>query len=133
MSTAAYVLGSALLLHAAYSSFEHHQLAQALNSLAAGALPYDIWLEVLVGVVVFGVGALNSIENTGFLSLRSPDDNSVHTSDNRFLKHIEMKHAMRVLNKIGVSEHEEFETRVPFIDIRKKRAEYAAWVAEKAD
>lgn len=133
MSSAAYILGTALLLHAAYSSFEHHQLSKALTLASAGLLPYDIWLEVLVGLVVFGIGALNSIENTGFLSLRSAEDNSVHTSDSRFMKHIEMKHAMRVLNKIGISEHEEFETRVPFIDIRKKRAEYAAWVAEKAD
>lgn len=111
-----------LVAHAAYSSYEFHRLA------GTAALPYDIVLELAVGVVLMVVSLLSLIRNHAKLSVV---DDTVVVPDDRFLKPIAMREAMKEFHEVGVTDYDEYETRVDFLDVVKKRDEYAKWAESK--
>ncbi|SGZ47744.1 CIC11C00000004091 [Sungouiella intermedia] len=116
-----YVVGGLLILHAGYSSYEHHQF------LSSTDIPTDIILELVIGLVVLNFGVLASIINTPRLGIAH---SQVVKHANRYLRPIEMSAAMDSINALGVSEFEEFDTRVEFLDIRQKRKEYLEWAGK---
>jgi Membrane magnesium transporter. len=102
----------------------------------------DIVIESIIGILVIVVGAVKSIENEPSYTIdgKNVDDpdsilkevqinEKVYTSD-KYLKPIEMKKAVEVIEKIGLSDYEVFETRVEFIDILAKRKEYRNWIEQ---
>lgn len=114
-----YIAGSFLIIHAGYSSYEHHQYLKSSTPL-----PLDVVLELIVGLILLNFGALESITNTRRLGIThsNPVDHP-----KTFLRPIEMSQAMESINALGVSEYEELDTRVDLMDIRKKRKEYLEW------
>ncbi|KAK6458858.1 magnesium transporter [Scheffersomyces xylosifermentans] len=124
-STAAfYVVGLLLLIHSGYSSFEFHKLS--IVSHYHGSLPIDIVLETVIAIIIIVIGAITSVSNTPVLSLKGEQINS----RSKFLKFIEMKDAVTVIESIGLSDYEELNTRVGFINIIKKRREYSEWLGQ---
>lgn len=113
-----YVVGGLLILHAGYSSYEHHQF------LSSAGLPSDIVLELIIGLVVLNFGVLASIVNTPRLGISHLQ---IVKQLSMYLRPIEMSAATESINALGVSEYEELETRVEFMDIRGKRKEYMEW------
>lgn len=123
-SSVLFLLGSLLFIHAAYSSFEFHQLLKIHSEYDYLPLPTEITVEVILALVTFIVGSIISIENEPKLSI----DNKLILQDDKYLKKIEMRKAMREFEKVGISGFEEYDSRVDFIDIKQKRKEYNDWV-----
>ena len=116
-SSVLYLLGSLLFIHAAYSSFEFHQLLKTHIEYDYLPLPTEITVEVILALVTFIIGSIISVENGPKLSI----DNKLIQQDDKYLKKIEMRKAMREFEKIGISGFEEYDSRVDFIDIKQKR------------
>lgn len=113
-----YIVSGALILHAGYSSYEHHQY------ISGSGVPNDIVLELVIGLVVLNFGLLNSILNKPRLGV----SHSQRVEQKyRYLQPIEMSKAMQFVNELGVSEFEDLETRVDFLDVRQKRKEHLEW------
>lgn len=115
--------GALLILHAAYSSYEHHQLLKH-----AFGIPRDIVLELVIGLILLNFGALESIRNTPRLGITH--SNKVEHLK-LYLRPIQMNLAMEAINALGVSDFEELDTRVEFLDVREKRKEYMEWSRNK--
>lgn len=141
-SSIAYFFGLLILVHSGYSSFEFHQWTKSSIHESSHLLPFDIVIESIIGILVIVVGAVKSIENEPSYTIdgKKVDDpdsilkdvqinEKVYTSD-KYLKPIEMKKAVEVIEKIGLSDYEVFETRVEFIDILAKRKEYLDWIEQ---
>ena len=120
-----YLLGSLLLIHSGYSSFEFHKIA--IHHYKLNKLPLDIVIELIIGIFLLVMGAIISIENESFLSL----DNKVVHNESKYLKFIEMKDAVQLGEKVGITDYEEFNSRLPFIDVVKKRKEYSEWLEKE--
>jgi hypothetical protein len=118
-----YVIGALLLLHAAYSSFELHQVLKVSHAHSS-SIPFDLVVELGIGLVLILAGAIKSIENPSVLDVQ----NKVQAPRHRFLKDIEMRKATVELEATGFSEYQYLELRVDFIDIVEKRRQHAAWI-----
>lgn len=136
-----YFVGTLLLIHSGYSAFEFHKYAIHYNhhiqqqqayqqgSPQSISLPLDIYIEAIVGFIIVMVGALVSIENPIHLSITEKD--KLVYEDLKYLRPIEMKDSLKLGDKVGINAFEEFQLRVPFIDIVAKRKEYEDWVNEE--
>lgn len=118
-----YLVGALLILHAAYSSFEWHQVLKVSHVLGQ-KFPLDITVELAVGIILILAGAIKSIENPAILDVQ----NKLVQPRHRFLKDIEMKKATAELEATKFSEYQYLELRVEFIDIVEKRRQHAAWI-----
>ncbi|KAG2734208.1 hypothetical protein G9P44_002214 [Scheffersomyces stipitis] len=118
-----YFVGVLLLVHSGYSSFEFHKLT--VLSHYSGSLPVDIVAEAVVGILIIVIGSISSIKNLPVLSLKG--EKVYHKST--YLKFIEMKNAVTVAEKVGLSDYDELKNRVGFINIVNKRKEYTEWLA----
>lgn len=87
----------------------------------------DIVLELVIGLVVLNFGVLASIVNTPRLGVSHPH---LVKRLSTYLRPIEMSAAMESINALGVSEYEELDTRVAFMDVRQKRKEYMEWTGK---
>lgn len=112
-------LGYLLLLHAAYSSYEHHHTLKLSSTL-----PTEIILELVIGLMVVNFGTLGQLQYPRSAVLET---GMMLENEHTYLKPIEMSRAMVAVNKLGVSEYEYLDTRVELMDVRKKREEYARW------
>lgn len=121
-----YVCGTLLFMHAAYSSFEFHQLLKTHVEYNYLSLPTEIIVEVLLALSIIVSGSIISIENGPKLTI----DNEIVKPDDAYLKKIEMRKAMREFEKVGISSFQEYESRVDFIDIKRKRKEHSDWIKE---
>lgn len=119
-----YFFGSLIFVHAGYSSFEFHQLLKTHVEYSYLSLPTEIIVEILIGLFVFIIGSIIAIENQPRLAV----DNKIVQPDDKYLRQIEMRKTTREFEKIGISEFQEYDTRVDFIDIRQKRKEHSEWV-----
>ncbi|KAG7662817.1 uncharacterized protein J8A68_003671 [[Candida] subhashii] len=117
-----YTIGLLLLFHSGYSSFEFHKLTTISHH--STSLPYDIIIESIVGIIIIIIGSIISIENQPFLTI----DNEVVSSDAKYLKFIEMKQSVQLSEKVGINDYEELNSRLPFVNIIKKRQEYHDWI-----
>lgn len=136
-SLAAYFVGLLLLLHSGFSSFEFHQWTK--SAVGSHSLPLDIVIESIIGILVIVVGAIKSVENEPSYSIDGTEGDAdsilndvqinkvVYTVD-KYLRPIEMKKAVEVIENVGLSDFEVFETRVAFIDIVAKRKEYNEYI-----
>lgn len=107
-----YLLGTLLLLHAGYSSYEYHQLQITL--------PSDLFLEVGIAVIIFLVGTFSSIANEPFLNVKT---NEQFQWPEKYLKPIALSESLATIEKSG-NEFNGFGYRPDFINIRQKRQEY---------
>lgn len=123
-SSALYLIGSLLFIHAAYSSFEFHQLLKSHIEYDYLPLPTEITVEVILALVTFIIGSIISIENAPKLSI----ENKLIQQDDQYLRKIEMRKAMREFEKVGISGFQEYDSRIDFIDIKQKRKEYSGWL-----
>ncbi|ODV66319.1 hypothetical protein HYPBUDRAFT_12029 [Hyphopichia burtonii NRRL Y-1933] len=121
-----YLTGSILVLHAAYSSFEYHQFIKASKNHTG--LPYDIVFELLIGLVIFILGSIQSIKNESRISLK--EDKLIKQGD-EYLNPIKMNESMENINNLGINDYEEFENRIDFINFREKRKLYNEWIKNK--
>lgn len=112
-------IGYLILLHAAYSSYEHHQVFKTVS-----AFPTDIVLELVIGLLVVNFGTLDSLRCPKSQAL---DHGQVVENKHKYLKPIEMSKAMISVNELGATEYEYLDTRLELIDITSKRQEYARW------
>lgn len=117
------VIGSLLVIHAGYSVYEHHQVLKITTGLSR-----DIIGEVLIGLVFINFGAFKSIANKSRFGLTH--DNEV-LSLKQFLRPIEMSQAMESVNALGITEFEEYDTRIDFLDVVEKRRQYREWKANR--
>lgn len=83
---------------------------------------------MLIGVVIINLGALRAIQNRYRFGITHDD---VVWPPLTFLLPINLSEANAVINLLGVTEHEELDTRRDFIDVKQKRKEYAEWVAKQ--
>ncbi|KAK6460598.1 magnesium transporter [Scheffersomyces coipomensis] len=113
-----YFVGILLLIHSGYSSYEFHKLSSLSHH--SQDLPQDILLETLIGIVVIVIGGISSIENPNALSLNG----ELIIPEHKYLKPIQMKDSVKLNEKIGISDYEDLNSRLPFINIVKKRKEY---------
>lgn len=113
------VIGGMLLLHAGYSSYEHHQLLKH-----ASLLPLDVVLELIIAIILLNFGTIESLRNTPRQGVVYGD---LVEPKKMYLKPIGMSEAMELVNQLGVTEHEELDSRVDFMDVRAKRKEYLEW------
>ncbi|CAK7896385.1 ER membrane protein complex subunit 5 [[Candida] anglica] len=127
MSSIFYIIGSTLLLHAGYSSFEFHSLIKARHDNLA--LPTDIILEVICGILILIAGSINSTKNTPFLSASGKLINPTDTH----LKNIDFRKATNEFQQIEVNPYEDLDSRLEFINVKEKRAEYKKWVQNETD
>lgn len=118
-----YVIGSLLVLHAGYSVYEHHQIFKL-----ASALSRDIIGEVLIGLLIINFGAFHSITNKSRIGLTH--DKEVF-SLKQYLLPIDMSRAMESVNALGITEFEEYDTRVDFLDVVEKRGQYREWKSKE--
>ena len=51
-------------------------------------------------------------------------------NDSKYLRFIEMKDAVQLSEKIGITDYEEYNSRA-FIDINQKRKEYNDWLEKE--
>lgn len=116
------MVGILMLVHAAYSSYEHHSLT--VGGLGRLSIPHDIVLETMVAIVIIGYAAIQLIRNELKLSI----DNKVVSSSHTYLKPIEMKQAVKELELLGVSDFSKLENRLDFIDIKLKRQQFQDWL-----
>ncbi|CAI5755581.1 unnamed protein product [Candida verbasci] len=100
-----YLVGLLLLLHSGYSSFEYHKFGIEIS--------LDIKLESLIGVLLIIIGSIINIENESFLTI----DNKVIKNKAKYLKFIKMSDAVQLGESLGVTDYEEYNTRLPFINI----------------
>lgn len=117
-----YLTGLLVLVHAAYSSYEHHSLTFGTTSLFS--IPTDIILETVVGIVIIGYATIQLVGNEMKMSI----DNKLVTPNYTYLKPIEMKHAVKELELLGVSDYSKLENRLDFIDIKSKRNQFQTWL-----
>ncbi|PVH15903.1 uncharacterized protein CXQ87_003760 [Candidozyma duobushaemuli] len=118
------ILGSLVLLHAGYCSYEYHAFVKTTGSF----VPTEIILEVIIGLVIINFGALSSIKSRYRLGITHDE---VVWPPSTFLMPINLSEATGVVNSLGISEHEELETRRDFIDVKQKRKEYTEWLANQ--
>lgn len=117
----AFLIGGILLIHAGYSSYEFHSILKSASS----TVPLDIMLEAVVAILIINYGAIQSIRNKPRLGLGH--DKLVEPT-HAFMRPIKLSEATGSINKLGISEYEELDTRADFVDVRKKRKEFAEWV-----
>lgn len=115
--------GAVLLLHSAYSSYEHHH---ALKN--PGALPTDIILELIIGLLLVNFGTLHSLKCPISVTL---EKGLILENCHTYLKPIEMSKAMIAVNELGYSEYEYLETRIELMDVVTRRKKYTAWANGK--
>ncbi|CAK9436457.1 uncharacterized protein LODBEIA_P10150 [Lodderomyces beijingensis] len=120
-----YLVGTLLLVHSGYSSFEFHKLTASTHK--QHSLPLDISLEAVVGFIIILVGAITSIENPKYLSV----EDKIISEESRYLKPIEMKNAVQLGEQLGLADYSDLENRVAFIDVRRIRGEYADWAVKQ--
>lgn len=113
------VVGALLLLHAAYSSYEHHQVLKH-----ATLVPQDIVLELVIALVLLNFGTLELLKNK---LRRGVAHNGIVEPETAYLQPIHMGRAMAAVNRLGVTQYEELDTRPDFVDVRAKRKEYLEW------
>lgn len=112
-------IGYLILLHAAYSSYEHHQVFKTI-----GEFPTDIILELVIGLLVVNFGTLDSLR---YPKSRALDHGHVVENKHKYLKPIEISKAMVSVNELGATEFEYLDTRLELVDLQAKRQEYANW------
>ncbi|KAI1322006.1 magnesium transporter [Xylariaceae sp. FL0255] len=129
-------LGLVLLSHACYSAYEHSALqshrAASLSSLASSpvgpssSLPIDITIETIIATFVVCLGLVTGTSNLRPIQWRV------------WAGQIERQGEAGFLNSSGEVEKDYvgnpfrlLESRPGFIDIRKQRTDFAAWVKEK--
>lgn len=78
----------------------------------------------MIGLVILNFGAIESISNRARYGITH---SNIVSQKLTYLRPIEMSRALKAINDLGVSEFEELDTRVEFLDIRKKRQEYTEW------
>ncbi|CUM65458.1 uncharacterized protein PRCAT00003097001 [Priceomyces carsonii] len=122
LSLIAYTFGILLLAHAGYSSFEFNHLVKT-SGLRAD-FPVDIIIETLMSIAVIGYGAIASIENSSFYSIKNKKTNP----DTKYLRPIEMTHAVKDFEKLGINDYQQYITRLDFIDIHEKRHQFTEWI-----
>lgn len=113
------VIGYVVLLHAAYSSYEHHQIFKNTSSI-----PTDIILELVIGLLVVNFGTLDSLR---YGKPRALDTGNVVENKCKYLKPIQMSKAMIGVNELGATEFEHLESRLEMSDVIAKRQEYSQW------
>lgn len=113
------VLGCLLLVHAAYSAYEHHHHFRHVT-----AVPRDIWLELLVALVLLNIGAIQGLANEDRLALISGERQA---PPKKYLRPIEISAAMQSRNSLQVTEHQTLDLRVDFFNVTAKRKEYLEW------
>lgn len=126
-----FTVGILVIIHAGYSSYESHQLISTLNS--------SVVHETMYGLVLIIAAALFSIKNDPFYTIdgraTTPEDgilDDINVNDpvnlgHQYLKPIDIKDAVDIVEKVGVNDYQELISRVEFIDVAKKRAEYKKW------
>ncbi|KAL6454691.1 EMC5 ER membrane protein complex subunit 5 [Candida maltosa Xu316] len=119
-----YLIGSLLLIHSGYSSFEYHKISTHYHHINDAT---NIIIESIIGIFLLVIGSIVSITNQPFYSV----NNQVVTSDSKYLKYIEMKDAVQLSEKVGITDYEEYNSRLPFIDIKQKRTEYKEWLEKE--
>lgn len=131
ISPTLYTIGLIILLHASYSSYERHQLVEPLSK--------SIIHETIYGVVLIIFALIYSIKNSPFYTVKGKVTNEADGVLNDFLineevdlgheylKPIQMSKAVEVIERIGVSNHEDLISRIDFLDVVKKRKEYDEW------
>lgn len=112
-------IGCILLLHAAYSSYEHHQLLKNTSGVS-----HDIFLELILGIIALNFGTIQSLKTSERLSVKSAESIS---PSHKYLEPIKLTKAMLTLNSLGVSEYENLESRVDFMDIGNLRKNHLNW------
>lgn len=122
MSFIIYLVGVGLLVHSAYSSYEFHHVVKQ-----ASIVPYDIILELVIGLAIILVGSINSIQSPGTLSVR-PGDNTIHP--NPILRPIQMHESVQLFNKLNITEYSELDNRIDFVDVAEKRKQYNDWISQ---
>ncbi|OBA23958.1 hypothetical protein METBIDRAFT_30316 [Metschnikowia bicuspidata var. bicuspidata NRRL YB-4993] len=114
------ILGFMLLLHAAYSSYEHHQLLKGVT-----VIPRDIIYEMLLGLVLLNFGTIQSLKNSDRLAVISAQ---IISPPNKYLGPISISEAVLTNNSLEISAYEILESRVELMDIRRSREDYLNWV-----
>lgn len=114
-----YLIGGLLVLHAGYSSYEHHQILKHASGIAR-----DIIGELFVGLIIINFGAFQSIANSSRYGLTH---DKIVTSLKPFLRPIEMSEAMQSVNLLGITEFEEYDSRIDFLDVVEKRRQHREW------
>lgn len=117
-----YLTGLLVLVHAAYSSYEHHSLT--FGTAAVYSIPTDIILETVIGIIIIGYAAIQLVSNDMKLSI----DGKLIKPEYAYLKPIEMKHAVKELELLGVSDYSKLDNRLDFIDIKAKRNQFQSWL-----
>ena len=112
-------LGCVLLLHATYSSYEHHHIVKT-----ASGIPVDITAELVIGLLCINFGTIKSLRAPYRLSIieavRVPPSGT-------YLEPIRTAQAMLTVNELGIYEHDNLLSRVDFMDIRQKRSSHLSW------
>lgn len=111
------------MLHAGYSAYEFHSILKSTNSW----VPSDIILEVVVALIIINYGAIQSIRNKPRLGIGH--DELVQPA-HPYLRSIHLSEATCSINRLGVTEFEELDTRPEFINVKQKRKEYAEWASK---
>ncbi|AOA63528.1 hypothetical protein PP7435_CHR3-0664 [Komagataella phaffii CBS 7435] len=124
ISRVCYVIGSLLLLNAGYASYTFNQVAKRVldHNLE---LPLDIKIEALVACVIVALGAILSIEASDQVDIYSGA--LVKPRDQSGLKNIFMGEATGEHEIIGTTPFDHIESNVEFINIIKRREEFAKW------
>ncbi|KAI5966744.1 uncharacterized protein KGF55_000153 [Candida pseudojiufengensis] len=123
-----YLVGFILLLHSGYSSFEFHKFqSHSTSNLKISNLPLDISIEAIIGFIIIIIGSIKSIENQAYLSI----NNEIVNDEFKYLKSINLSDSFQIGEKIGITEFEELDSRLPFINIGKIRKEYSDWINEQ--
>lgn len=118
------ILGFLILIHSGYSSYEYNAFIKTKGT----SVPYDIVLEVIIGLVLINFGVLGSLKTRYRFGITH---NEPVWPPLNFLMPIDLNEANAIINQLGVTEFEELDTRRDFIDVKKKRKEYAEWVAKQ--
>ena len=125
-----YFVGTLLLVHSGYSSFEFHKISTHYHT-DYRLPPMDIILESVIGIILLVIGSIVSIQNQPFLSIANDKHNMIIKNDSKYLRFIEMKDAVQLSEKIGITDYEEYNSRASFIDINQKRKEYNDWLEKE--
>lgn len=121
-----YFVGLSLLIHSGFSSFELHRL-EMLDvdyTTESALIKSGIPTETIIALMFILSGALYSIRNNSKLSIEKKEIKPLYT----YLNSIFVKDVMQEQEVLGFSEFQLYETRLPFIDIKKKRKEYSEWI-----
>ncbi|GMM36479.1 Emc5 protein [Saccharomycopsis crataegensis] len=131
VSRIAYLIGTVLIAHSGYSSYEFNQFIKSSSSTLE--LPLDIKLEAIAGLILFVIGSLIAVISPHQYTLLENDPiyTAIPQNDSALFKPIKMNKATVELEKLGAGPFEQIENKAAFIDILKKRREFDEWVMSK--